>query len=55
MFCSMDADQYELVFHREGGSFAAIEAHANLAPEEFFDRKRTGEIAQREIVMQFDD
>jgi hypothetical protein len=51
----MDAYQYELVFHREGGSFAAIEAHANLAPEEFFDGKPAGEIAQREIVVQLDD
>ena len=51
MFCAMDADQYELIFYRKGGSFVAIEAHANLAREEFFDGPG-GKIAQREIVVQ---
>ena len=55
MFCAMDTDQYELIFNRKGGSRVAIEAHANLAREEFFDGKRAGKIAQREIVVQFDD
>ena len=32
----------------------AIDAHANLAREEFFDGKRAGEITQREIVVQLD-
>ena len=51
----MDADQYELVFHRKGGSFVAVDAHANPAREEFFDGKRAGKIAQREIIVQLDD
>ena len=51
----MDADQYEFVFYRKGGSFVAVDAHANPAREEFFDGKPAGKIAQREIVVQLDD
>ena len=55
MLCAMDADQYELVFYRKGGSFVAVDAHANPAREEFVDGKRAGKIAQREIIVQLDD
>ncbi len=33
MLCAVNADQHEFVFHRQGGSFMRIEAHANLPHE----------------------
>ena len=47
--------QHEFVFHGEGGSFVAIEAHADLPREKFFEGKPAGKIAQREIVVQLDE
>ncbi len=55
MLCTMNADQYEFVFHRQGGSFIRIEAHVNLPREEIFDGQRTRKISQRELAVQFDE
>jgi hypothetical protein len=51
----VNADEDEFVFHTEGGSVVGIEAHADLAFEEFFEREPAREIAQREIVVQLDE
>src|SRR5271169_409178 len=53
MFCAVNADQYQLVFHRKGRGVVAVEAHANLAREKLFNGEPAREVAQREVVVQF--
>jgi hypothetical protein len=55
MFRAMNANEYEFVFDSEGGDFARVELHANLSREEIFDGKPARKVAQREIVVQFDE
>src|SRR5580693_993957 len=53
MFCTVDANQDQLIFDGKRWGFASIERHANLTREEFLDREPAWKIAQREIVVQF--
>jgi hypothetical protein len=55
MFCAVNTSEHELVFDGEGRNVVSIKAHANLSREEIFDRKPARKVAQREIVVQFDD
>jgi len=55
MRSAVDTDVYKLIFDRQGRNFMTIELHASLAREELFDREPAGKVAQREIVMQFNE
>jgi len=55
MFCAVNRDQHEFVFHRKGGSFMSIEAHADVPREKILEGEPARKIAQGEIVVQLDD
>jgi len=55
MFCAVDADQHEFIFHRECRRFAAIETNKDLACEKILKGKPAGKVAQRAVVVELDD
>ena len=54
MLCAMDANEHEFVFHAGRRHFMTINADVNLPSEEFLDRKRTRKVAQRQVIVEFD-
>jgi len=55
MFCAVDADQHEFIFHRECRRFAAIETNTDLACGKNPQGGAGGKVSQRAVVVELDD
>jgi len=55
MFCSVNGDEDELVFKREGRNVAAVNGYSRDALEEIVDRKRAREVTQGALGVELDE